>query len=63
MIDPFEDREVAEARGRDALLDTLDNLDVSLLSDDQLERLYQCAEALKVECECEFVRRDTGEDE
>lgn len=55
MIDRFEDR--------DALLDAMDSLDASRLSDDQLERLYQCAEALRVECEREFVRRDTGEDE
>jgi len=58
MIDPFEDREVAEARGRDALLDALDDLSVSRLSDDQLARLAQIVDALAVEIDQEYMDRD-----
>lgn len=58
MIDPFEDREVAEALSLDVLLDALDDLDVSRLSDDQLARLAQIVDALAVEIDQEAMERD-----
>ena len=58
MIDPFEDREVADVRARAALLDAMDDLNVSRLSDDQLDRLAQIVDALALEIEQEYVRRD-----
>lgn len=63
MIDPFEDREVAEALSLDALLDAMDDLDVSRLSDDQLARIAQIVDALAVEIDHEaMVRDDPPED-
>lgn len=58
MIDPFEDASFAQRRERDALLNALDDLDVSQLSDEQLDRLAQIVDALALEIEQEYVRRD-----
>ena len=45
-----------------ALLDALDDLDASRLSDEQLDRLAQIVEALAIEIDQEYMRRDTGEE-
>lgn len=45
-----------------ALLDALDDLDASRLSDKQLDRLAQIVEALAIEIDQEYMRRDTGEE-
>lgn len=42
----------------DAVLDALDDLNVSRLSDDQLARLAQIVDALAVEIEHEAMLRD-----
>ena len=42
----------------DALLDALDDLAVSRLSDDQLARLAQIVDALAVEIDQEYMDRD-----
>ena len=42
----------------DAILDALDDLDVGRLTDDQLARLAQVIEALAVEVDQEYFRRD-----
>ena len=47
----------------DALLDALDDLNVSRLSDDQLARLAQIVDALTVEIEQEYMDRVDPADE
>jgi len=42
----------------DALLDAMDDLTVSRMSDDQLARLAQIVDALTVEIEQEYMDRD-----
>lgn len=42
----------------DAVLDALDDLNVRGLSDDQLARLAQIVDALTMEIDQEYVRRD-----
>ena len=59
MIDPFEDASFAQRRERDALLNAMDDLDVSQLSDDQLDRLAQIVGALALETDRERKRRDS----
>ena len=61
----IEGRPCAEARGRDrdALLDAMDDLNVSHMSDDQLARLAQIVDALTVEIEQEYMDRDDPADE
>lgn len=59
MIDPFEDATFAQRRERDALLNALDDLDASQLSDEQLDRLAQIVGALILEADRERKRRDS----
>ena len=59
MIDPFEDASFAQRRERDALLNALDDLNVSQLSDEQLDRLAQIVGALALEADRERKRRDS----
>lgn len=46
----------------DAVLDAMDDMDVSRLSDDQLARLAQIVDALAVEIEQEYMDRDDPDD-
>ena len=47
----------------DALLDAMDDLNVSHLSDDQLARLAQIVDALAMEIEQEYMDRDDPADD
>jgi ribosome assembly protein YihI (activator of Der GTPase) len=48
-----------QTNSANALLDALDKLEIGRFSDDQLDRLAQIVDALAVEIDQEYMRRDT----
>lgn len=58
MIDPFEDAQAARQLEQDGFLDALNEFDVSALTDEQLRRLADIVDGLRLHIEQEFMERD-----
>lgn len=58
MIDRFEDGPTVRQLERDAFLEALDALEVSELTDAQLDRLSEIVERLQNHIEQEYMDRD-----
>lgn len=62
MIDRFEDGPTVRQLERDAFLEALDALEVSELTDAQLNRLADILDKLQSHVDQEYMDRDTGDD-